>query len=94
MTSNVIMEPNFAQSCHFTEGLLRTRTEHFRFGMYKFNEGNEGKTPNIATEFAEIAEIPMVFLKIAKIAISLRKKNTVQPRFPLLTPTPRLVTQF
>jgi len=41
-----------------------------------------GKTPNIATEFAEIAEIAMVFLKIAKIAISLRKKNTVHRDFP------------
>ena len=36
-----------------------------------------GKTPNIATEFAEIAEIAMAFLKIAKIAISLSKKNTI-----------------
>ena len=34
---------------------------------------NKGKTPNIATEFAEIAEIAMVFLKIAKIAIRLSK---------------------
>ena len=31
---------------------------------------NYRKTSNIATEFAEIVEIAMVFLKIAKIAVS------------------------
>ena len=53
----------------------RLRVHLGRSGHSQDNTKKLGKTPNIATEFAEIAEIAMVFLKIAKIAISLRKKN-------------------
>jgi len=64
-------QEGFKASIHTNWLVILVSTRWYFFQYFK------GKTPNIATEFAEIVEIAMVFLKIA---ISLRKKKHGPPR--------------